>query len=109
MVVGSVLYSVLIAVYGLVNYNYIMEEVKKFNVKLTAATVGFVVLSMFLSIIIYYRLLEKYDVHKVAAITYLSPLFTMVIAAVFLKESVTIYSALGVILIVAGVLCISKS
>ena len=106
MVVGSMLYFVCIVPYGLINRKLILSEVSKFKPSTLLATGGFVFLSMFFSIILYYRLLSKYDVHKVTAITFVSPLFTLILAALFLKERVTIASMVGVVLIVLGVACI---
>lgn len=52
----------------------------------------------------YYRALQMGEVSKVVAIDKLSIVFTLVLAAVLLKETFTVKTAIGAILLAAGTL-----
>lgn len=107
MIIGSGLYSLIISAYALYHQKTVVKDLKKINWPIAFAIAGFVFLSMFYSIILFYRLLRDYDVHKVCALTYVSPLFTLAIAFFFMGEKVTLLSAIGVVLVVSGVVCLS--
>ena len=65
-----------------------------------------VVLS-FIPNIIYFNLLNQYDSYVVNALVSTSPIFTVGMAYLILKERVTKYDILGVILIITGVFFLS--
>ena len=54
------------------------------------------------------QLLRKHDSYIVTAITFSSPLFTLLLASLFLGEKVNIYGIIGVILIVVGIMMVAK-
>jgi drug/metabolite transporter (DMT)-like permease len=57
--------------------------------------------------LLYLHLLKKYDSHIVVALTFTSPIFVLLGAALVLKERVSIYSVAGVCLVVAGVVLLN--
>lgn len=60
-----------------------------------------------LSWLFYFRALQLGDASKVVPIDKLSLVFTIILAALFLKESLTIKSVLGALLMVAGSILIA--
>jgi uncharacterized membrane protein len=56
---------------------------------------------------LYYALLKDHKSHVITGITYISPVFTLPIAYLILKEQVTLSSCSGIILIVLGVYLLS--
>lgn len=52
---------------------------------------------------LYLQLLQKHHSYVVTALTYSSPVFTLILAYLILNEKVSIAGAMGVLLIVAGI------
>lgn len=83
-----------------------IETIKNLNTK----TIIFIVLSGIatgLSWLFYFKALQIGNVNKVVVIDKLSIVFTIILAAIFLKESLNIKIIIGVLFIVAGTLIIS--
>ena len=68
---------------------------------------GFI--SGFLGLILYYKAIKVGDVSVVAPIASISPLWSSLLAIMFLGESLTLAKALGTVLVVAGVVLITLS
>lgn len=82
------------------------ETIKNLSTK----TIVFIVLSGIatgLSWLFYFKALQIGNVNKVIVIDKLSIVFTIILAAIFLKEALNIKIIIGVLLIVAGTLIIS--
>jgi drug/metabolite transporter (DMT)-like permease len=60
----------------------------------------------FISYYVYYYLLKHHHSYKVSALVSISPLFTLLFSFFLLEESITIYSLLGVALILSGIIVI---
>ncbi|MEI0530268.1 EamA family transporter [Brachyspira pilosicoli] len=83
-----------------------LDTIKNINNK----TLIFIILSGVatgLSWIFYFKALQIGNVNKVIVIDKLSIVFTIILAAIFLNEALTLKIIIGVILIVAGTLIIS--
>ncbi|WP_295297167.1 EamA family transporter [uncultured Brachyspira sp.] len=83
-----------------------LDTIKNINNK----TLIFIILSGIatgLSWIFYFKALQIGNVNKVIVIDKLSIVFTIILAAIFLHEALTLKIIIGVILIVAGTLIIS--
>ncbi|ANN63668.1 EamA family transporter [Brachyspira hyodysenteriae] len=83
-----------------------IETIKNLNTK----TIIFIVLSGIatgLSWLFYFKALQIGNVNRVVVIDKLSIVFTIILAAIFLKESLNIKIIIGVLFIVAGTLIIS--
>jgi drug/metabolite transporter (DMT)-like permease len=53
--------------------------------------------------------LKKHDSYIISALIYSSPIFTLLLACLFLNEQITYYGLLGVLFIVVGVGFISTN
>jgi uncharacterized membrane protein len=106
LVISGVVYFIALIVLMLYNIELLMKEGKKVRAKhlgwLAATTVG----CTFFGSIIYYHVLSKHDSHVVTAIAYSSPVFTLILAYLFLNEKISLLGCIGVLMIVAGVVCI---
>lgn len=83
-----------------------LDTIKNINTK----TLIFIILSGIatgLSWIFYFKALQIGNVNKVIVIDKLSIVFTIILAAIFLNEALTLKIIIGVMLIVAGTLIIS--
>lgn len=80
-----------------------LRDVPARSVLIVAATA---LATLFFAQWVYLRLLQERQSYVVTALTYSSPVFTLLLAAVLLGEKVSFLGAAGVLLIVAGVLCL---
>lgn len=74
--------------------------------------ISLIFLSAFCSVIsysIWYRALEEMDATKVAVFVYLTPLFTAVLAHVFLQEDIGLFTVFGAAFIISGVYLVERS
>lgn len=62
----------------------------------------FVWLNSVLPNVLLYGLIQTNDVNRVTALASTYPIFTLILAWIFLKERVNLYSVLGILLIVSG-------
>lgn len=79
--------------------------------RLTAGTAGLIVatsvFTAFLANLLYLYVLSGHDSYVVSALVYSSPVFTVLLAFLFLHERVTALGLGGVALIVSGMLCLA--
>jgi len=61
----------------------------------------------FFANLIYYYVISKHESYIVEALISCSPLFTLVLAYLFLKEEINWVGIAGVLLITLGVICVS--
>ena len=61
----------------------------------------------FIPNILYFYLLKEHDSYVVSALVNSAPVFTVLISYFLLKEKLTKYGIIGIILIVGGIVCLS--
>ena len=72
--------------------------------------IGFTsILTAFIANILYFTVLAKNKSFVISALVYTSPIFTLVLAWLFLKENINLYGISGVLLVFIGVLLIAKN
>jgi drug/metabolite transporter (DMT)-like permease len=67
------------------------------------------VFTIFMANMIYYYILKNHDSSIISALIYSSPVFTLIIAHLFLKERLDIYGVSGIFAIIIGVILISQN
>lgn len=93
-------------VYSFLHINTIKQELQKLNAKVLAVFAVFILFGIIASQLIFYKLAHAYDIHKVTALTFVSPVFTVILAAVLLGENPTMSHIIGIILVVIGVMLV---
>ena len=107
MVINGLLYFISLIIIFYFNYKTIMKDIpriNKYDLLLLVSTSVFIGLSAQL---IYITLLGSFDSYIITALVSVSPLFTLILAYLFMKENITIHGVLGTILIVVGIMLIS--
>jgi drug/metabolite transporter (DMT)-like permease len=66
-----------------------------------------VIFTMIIPMVIFFYLLQKHDSYIITALTYSSPIFTLILAYLLLKEDIAPVGILGVLLVVVGVVLVS--
>jgi drug/metabolite transporter (DMT)-like permease len=109
MVLSGMFYFTALIIYAAINWNTIKTESKKLTVP-SVFWIGFVALvAGFFANLIYYYILNKHDSYVVSALIYSCPVFTLILAYLFLKEKISMYGLAGVLLIVLGVICLAMN
>lgn len=110
MLIGGIFYLVPLAIYGLCNIQTIRKDLcNSMNLQVLSIIAASTVMTVFLANIINFHLVKNNPSYIVTALTFTSPVFTMIFAALILKENVTRVSLLGVTFIVAGVILLSMA
>ena len=107
MVINGLLYFISLIIIFYFNYKTIMKDIpriNKYDLLLLVSTSVFIGLSAQL---IYITLLGSFDSYIITALVSVSPLFTLILAYLFMKENITIHGVLGTILVVVGIMLIS--
>ena len=65
--------------------------------------------SGFLGNVLYLQVLKDNNTSIISALIYSSPVFTLIISYLFLKERLNMYGLLGVITIIIGVILVSQN
>ena len=109
IVVGGAFYFSMVIGFALWNW----KKVRESSVALTSTQLWMLALSSivagFGANLIYLYALRQEKSHIISALIYSSPAFSLIFAYLFLKETITLASFTGVILIVAGVVLLSIS
>jgi uncharacterized membrane protein len=85
----------------------IKKDVATWRPRTFAILAANTIIAGFLANLLYMYVLKKHDSHIVSALVCISPVFTLLLAVLFLGERPTALGALGVVLIVAGVVCVA--
>lgn len=104
LVVSSVFYSVCIVIYAWYNWDHIYKDRHIMSVKILALLAFTAIICGFLTNVLYFMVLKRYESHIVSALIYSSPVFTLVLAVLLLRERVSFYGFLGVAFITIGIL-----
>lgn len=106
IVSGALFYSVCAMIY----FSYYKDEVLKPLANLNSKTYMLMIFTAVLSFYanyLYFNVISKHASHLVSALIFSSPFFTLIFAYFFLKEDISLTSALGVTLIVFGVILLA--
>lgn len=108
MVFGSVIYTICICIYAYNHKQVISEDFGNISQKSIVMLVLSSGICGFLASLWYYQLMRDHPSHIVTALTYSSPIFTLLLAELLLKEHSDTYSRIGILLITAGIVVLSK-
>lgn len=108
IVSGAVLYFTCSMVYFAHYRKEAMEPLRT----ITPGTIALMILTAVLGFYanyLYFNVISKNESYLVSALIFSSPFFTLIFAYLFLKEDISLLSALGVGLIVLGVIVIASA
>ncbi len=106
-VINSLFFTLAVIAYTIYYWNDIKSNLKTTSVRDIALLGGISVILSFIPNIIYFNLLNQYDSYVVTALVNTAPIFTVGMSYLILKERVTKYDILGVVLIIIGVFFLS--
>jgi uncharacterized membrane protein len=107
IVISSLFYFVSCLIFVWWNRSTLManqNKIKRRHVLLIGIATVF---TAFIPTILYFHALQKHDSHMISALIYSCPVFTLILAVIFLKEQVTMIGLTGIVLIASGVVCLA--
>ena len=107
----SIIYSICTMILFLYNKSYILYHLKNniYNTKLILFSILGVILGLFIPNLINIYLLKNNKSFIIVALTYTTPLFSLLLAYLLLKEEISLKEIIGVLFIVLGVIIIATS
>ena len=109
MFVSSLIYCFLIIILAITNSKRVLSDINKFTYTDMLTVIALSVFTIFMANMIYYYILKNHDSSIISALIYSSPVFTLIIAHLFLKERLDIYGVSGIFAIIIGVILISQN
>ena len=90
---------------------YYRNEIKKDNISLKILIIlsALVILTIFITDVIYYHIIEKNSVSVPVVLIYTAPMFTLLLGMLFLNENISKYEVLGIIFVIIGILILAKT
>jgi len=108
--IGALLYTIAAVIIFFVNYKDLRMQIKlnkisnkSYMYAILAGITGFIIANLFF----YYSIKNIHNTHTVATIAYTAPIFTFIFALLLLNHKFSMYSLIGVIITVIGVVIVS--
>lgn len=106
LVLSDLFYLVCIIFFTLINYKIIKKDITDMNRNTWVIIACSAMIFSFLGFMAYVYAIKFSSPHVAAAIVASSPLFTVLISTIFLKQSINLVSILGVVFVVVGVVMV---
>lgn len=107
MLFFSLTYAFIVAAYSLFNKKTIIKDIQMLSNNDIYMVIIYVFFTIFMTNFLILHVLKMHDAYIVAAFEGTAPLFTLLVVYLFFNENITRLGALGVILIVLGIFCVS--
>jgi drug/metabolite transporter (DMT)-like permease len=109
MLLTSFIYfiAIFITFFMIKNQSIIIKDIKKMNSKDLTLITCTGIFTAFLTNVIYFYILKDHESSIISALIYSSPVFTLIVSYLFLNEKLESIGIIGILLILAGVICIS--
>ena len=106
-IINNLFFTLGVLGYTIYYWDQIKTDVQNISMRDTLAIGAIAIILSFIPNIIYYNLINDHDSYVVSALVNSAPIFTVGLSYLLLKENVSKYGILGVVLIIVGVCCLS--
>lgn len=106
-IINNIFFTLGVIAYTIYYWDQIKSDVKSISMRDTLAIGAIAIILSFIPNVIYYHLMNEHDSYIVSALVNSAPIFTVGLSYLLLKENITKYGMLGVVLIIIGVICLS--
>lgn len=106
-ILNNIFFTIGVIGYTWYYWDQIKTDIKNISIRDTLAIGTIAILLSFIPNVIYYNLINDHDSYVVSALVNSAPIFTVGLSYLLLKENITKYGMLGVVLIIVGVCCLS--
>jgi hypothetical protein len=107
LIISSFLYFYLIAMVAFARNADVKNDLDNMTRRDILIILSIGLFSGFIGNMLYLYVLKDHNTSIISALIYSSPVFTLIISYLFLKEKLNIYGLLGVITIIIGVILVS--
>jgi drug/metabolite transporter (DMT)-like permease len=109
MLLSSFIYfiAVFITFFLTKNQSIVIKDFKKMNGKDLTVIICTSLFTIFFTNVIYFYILKDHESSIISALIYSSPVFTLIVSYLFLSEKLEAIGVIGILLVLAGVICIS--
>ena len=109
MLMNSFTYAICMILIVFFNYKLFMKDMNKMKyddaIVIMLSSIGILIVGN----LIYYYVLREHNSSLVSALIYSSPVFTLILAYIFLKERLSMYGYLGIFSILLGIIFIAQN
>jgi drug/metabolite transporter (DMT)-like permease len=109
LLISSFLYFSLISMVAISRNKDIKKDYANMTTRDLLIILAIGLFSGFLGNVLYLQVLKDNNTSIISALIYSSPVFTLIISYLFLKERLNMYGLLGVITIIIGVILVSQN
>ena len=109
MLISSIVYCSMVILVSIARNKEIIDDINKITPKDASIIVILAAFTVFLTNMMYYYILKNHESSIVSALIYSSPVFTLILAYLFLKERLDIFGVSGILSIVIGVVLIAHN
>lgn len=106
-IINNLFFTLGVLGYTIYYWDQIKTDVKNISMRDTLTIGAIAIILSFIPNVIYYNLINDHDSYVVTALVNSAPIFTVGLSYLLLKENITKYGMLGVLLIIIGVCCLS--
>jgi drug/metabolite transporter (DMT)-like permease len=107
MFFSSMIYFICVLVLCFINRNEFMRDINSITAKEIAILVSLPVVALFFANYLYYNLLKRHESALIVALVCCSPIFTLLLAYLFMNERISQYGIAGILMVCGGVGLIS--
>lgn len=108
-ILSGLAYFIALIIFTAINRSKLMNDLQKLNATYLVLIAVSAIFTAFIANMLYYYIIKANPAFLVTALTYTAPLFTLCFAAYLLKERITKYHVIGILMIVGGVLMVTKA
>jgi len=109
MIISNVVYLSLLLITVFIERKAFLNDINKMPLNDSLIIVTASIFGLYIGYKLYYYVLKDHKSSIISALIYSSPIFTLIIAYIFLKERLSIYGYLGIFSILLGVILISQN
>jgi len=107
LILSTLFYTSCVAIFALIHWETVSKDLPKMDFAAWLIIGVTTVIAGFWANVLYFYMIRDNASSTVAALIYSSPIFTLLLAYIFINEMMSVLSLAGVLLIVTGVICIA--
>ena len=109
MIMSNVVYLSLLLITVVFERKAFLTDIDKMSLNDSLIIVIASIFGLYIGYKLYYYVLKDNKTSIISALIYSSPVFTLIVAYIFLKERLSMYGYLGILSILLGVILISQN
>lgn len=109
ILISSIATVLFAGIYCLYHKESIIDDFKNINAKLIFWICVTTFISVITANILYLELLKHHNTAVVTALTYSAPIIVLILSMILFKETISVYSCIGIFLVICGTILVGIS